>query len=240
MRLSRWLPVVVMAGVASAAADLDAEKWTKGRMSLFIVSRTLTASSDADRTTRAKEAKDAFDVAQRQFKSVEQDLKKRNGGKRDQWPADARETFDRADQVRRDARDRWLDTQQTQADLDRWTDAFRKVILGKQVEHTAAASGREDADLIVEAIRAPITDQDPLCLRVGPGGRLDPSKLAGAPIVWRSANVTEVHTLSAAEPFWEIEAISGGMMGAHQAASSGLGGVIREYFDRFAAARLQP
>ena len=77
-------------------------------------------------------------------------------------------------------------------------------------------------------------------LRARRDSRSSPSKLAGAPFAWRSANVTQVHALSPAEPFWDVEAVDGGMMTAYQAASSGLGGVIREYFDRFAAARIQP
>jgi len=239
MNRARLIPGVVIFALLFMSSGATAEKWTKGRMSLFIFARTVEPSTP-ERAALSQKAKDELDVAENQLKGTEQDLKKRHGGKRDQWPPEARATFDQANEARRLALYRWLDLGQTQQALDEWTQVFRDVILGKKVEHTAAATSPEDADLTVEVVRGPSKAHNVLFLRVAPGRRLDASKLGGMSFTWRSANVTEVHAFTPAEPTWEIEATGAGNFGPHQYASSGVGGFIREYFDVIASARRQP
>jgi hypothetical protein len=128
-----------------ASQDTTADNWTKGRMRLFVFARAIEPSTESEPTARAKQAKGALDAAEAQLKGIQQDLKKRYGGKRDQWPPDAGATFEQASETRRQALYRWFDSSQTQQEVEQWTDALRNIILGKRVEHTARATGPEDA-----------------------------------------------------------------------------------------------
>jgi hypothetical protein len=207
MKNSRLLMLALAAVCGAPQAALAGEP-PAGAIEVHFAAGMSAPESAAARKARLAEA-------QRKAKEVEQRLKAQYGKDESEWPPEKAMELLQAQAAT-------LDT------LSAHDQASGRDVSDSIQDMTAAATGTpgdgllhpvsspEAAHLVVEVMGRRSEKADAftglvarygLLLRIAPGGRLDPARLARTKVFWMGANVTEVHRYSAEEPYWTLEVL---------------------------------